>query len=129
MTYFLNLPRYRACFSLSSYVQLKIVGTLYDIERPKGMFGKELPTRYNKIGSFVGRRRVVLLEEDDDDDDDDNSEEYSEMEEDDEEGMYDQHVGNEGPEEVVDPEDDPYYGDPYYGESGGDEEEYDDRRM
>ena len=49
---------------------IKMVGKLYEIERPKGMFGKELPVRYNKIGSFVGRRRIVIQEDDDDEYDD-----------------------------------------------------------
>ena len=51
---------------------IKIVGKVYEIERPKSMFGrKDLPVRYNKIGSFVGRRRVVLLDDEDDIDEDD----------------------------------------------------------
>lgn len=56
---------------------IKMVGKLYEIERPKSMFGKELPVRYNKIGSFVGRRRIVIT---DDSDDEDESDEYDEQE-------------------------------------------------
>jgi hypothetical protein len=104
---------------------LKIVGTLYDIERPKSMFGKELPTRYNKIGSFVGRRRVVLQEEEEEEEDysDDDEEEYSSGD-----GKEEGNAHEDEPREQdaqVDLEEVQYDGDPYYGESR-DGEEYDD---
>jgi len=50
---------------------IKMVGKLYEIERSKGMFGKDLPVRYNKIGSFVGRRRIVIQDDESDDEEND----------------------------------------------------------
>ena len=71
---------------------IKMVGTLYDIERRKSILGrKDLPVKYHKIGSFVGRRRVVLQQDDDEDDDDDEEQE----EEDDDYSDKEDQVGEE----------------------------------
>jgi hypothetical protein len=67
---------------------LKMVGTIYEIERPKSLFGrkKNFPVKYHKIGSFVGRRRVVLPQQqdhdiDDEDEDDEEEQDISDKEE------------------------------------------------
>lgn len=95
---------------------LKLSGTLYEIERPKSMFGKDLPPRYNKIGSFVGRRRVVWTE--DEDEDENERDDYSNEEADEEGGAREE--PNQEEEEI---EDDGYYGDRYYDESQDEDEE------
>ena len=70
---------------------IKMQGKLYEIERPKGMFGKELPVRYNKVGSFVGRRRIIIQE------DDENEDEYDDYDDDEEEN--DGYGGENGDQE------------------------------
>lgn len=68
---------------------IKMQGKLYEIERPKGLFGKELPVRYNKVGSFVGRRRIIIQEDDEDED------EYDDYDDDEEENDGGKDAGQE----------------------------------
>jgi len=88
---------------------IKMVGKLYEVECPKNMFGKELPVRYKKIGSFVGRKRVMI------EDDDEFEDPEGDVFEDDGEEDESRHNGRRRQTPEVDLEDD------YY-----DENEYDD---
>lgn len=76
---------------------IKLVGTLYRIDRPKSVFGKPLPVRHVKIGSFVGRKRVVVIEDDDEDDEDDF--------EDPEDGVFDEDEDEEEDDDYSDDDD------------------------